>query len=98
MVSRGAGDPGRSASANVLVVDGNDHIRFGAVKLLWDPVRKARVRQGLVPLVQLNDIIPSQLEPLAITRQGTYYLCADDRMEAAGTDAIFRVSVNVILL
>jgi len=84
-------------NANVLVVDVNDYNKFIAVKPQWDPVQKVWDYSGLVPLVLLNSVASPQQATLTIKKQGAYYLCADDRVGAAGTDTIYQVPVKVTL-
>jgi hypothetical protein len=82
-------------NANVLVVDFNDNTKLIAVKPQWDPVQKTWDYPGIVPLVQLNSVTSPQQGTFTIKKQGAYYLCVDDRVEAAGVDTIYQVPVKV---
>jgi len=87
-----------TANVNVLFIDVGDKEKIQTVKPVWDEVKKTWVYEGLVPIVQFNDITTPQEKTITIKEQGKYYLCADDRKESGVNDAMLRVPVKLTRL
>ncbi|HUT39634.1 MAG TPA: hypothetical protein VMW77_10070 [Methanoregula sp.] len=87
-----------SVNVNVLFIDVSDKEKIQTVKPVWDAVAKIWVYEGLVPIVQFNDITTPQEKTITIKKQGKYYLCADDRKESGVNDAILQVPVKLTRL
>jgi hypothetical protein len=87
-----------TANVNVLFVDVGDKEKIQTVPPVWDAVKKTWVYEGLVPIVQFNDITTPQEKTITIKKQGKYYLCADDRKESGVNDAVLRVPVKLTRL
>jgi hypothetical protein len=87
-----------SGTVNVLFIDVGDKEKIQTVKPVWNAVAKTWVYEGLVPIVQFNDITTPQEKTFTIKQQGKYYLCADDRKESGINDAILRVPVKLTRL
>jgi len=86
---------GTTANVNVLFLDVTDKDRIQNVPPVWDAVKKTWTYEGLVPIIQFNDITTPQEKTITITKQGKYYLCADDRKESGINDAVLRVPVKM---
>lgn len=84
-----------SVNVNVLFIDIADKEKIQTVPPVWDAVKKTWVYEGLVPIVQFNDITTPQEKTVTIKKQGKYFLCADDRKESGINDAILRVPVKL---
>jgi hypothetical protein len=87
-----------TANVNVLFIDTADKEKIQIVRPVWDAVKKTWVYEGLVPIVQFNDITTPQEKTITIKEQGKYYLCADDRKESGVNDAMLRVPVKLTRL
>ena len=83
-----------NVNVNALVLDTEDKTKMGSVPPKWDDVKKAWVYDGLVPLLQFNDITTPQQKTITIKRQGQFYLCIDDRKETGGEDVTYKVPVT----
>ena len=81
-------------NVNAIVVDTEDKTKMGSVPPKWDDVKKSWVYDGLVPLLQFNDITTPQQKTITIKRQGQFYLCIDDRKESGGEDVTYKVPVT----
>ena len=91
-----ASSPGSGmGSVNVLFIDVTDRDRIQTSPPLWDAVKKTWIYEGLVPIVQFNDVITPKETTITINKQGKYFLCADDRKETVMNDAILRVPVKL---
>jgi hypothetical protein len=90
--SPGAG----TVNVNIIFLDTNDHIAIQAVQPKWDSVNKKWVYEGIVPLVQFNDVTAPVQKTFTIKDQGKYYLCVDDRKETGMNDAIYQVPVKLL--
>lgn len=91
-----ASSPGSgTANVNVLFIDVTDKDRIQNVPPVWDAVKKTWIYEGLVPIVQLNDISSPQEKTITIMKQGKFFLCADDRKESAISDTILSVPVKM---
>jgi len=84
-----------NANVNVLFIGIADKEKIQTVKPVWDAVKKSWVYEGLVPIVQFNDITTPQEKTITIKEQGKYFLCADDRKESGINDAMLRVPVKL---
>jgi len=82
-------------SVNVLFIDVSDRDRIQTSPPHWDAVKKIWIYEGLVPIVQFNDVTVPRETTITIKKQGKYYLCADDRKETVMNDAILRVPVKL---
>jgi hypothetical protein len=82
-------------SVNVLFIDVSDRDRIQNSPPVWDAVKKTWIYEGLVPIVQFNDVTVPRETTITIKKQGKYYLCADDRKETGMNDAILRVPVKL---
>jgi hypothetical protein len=82
-------------SVNVLFIDVSDKDRIQTSPPLWDAVKKIWIYEGLVPIVQFNDVVTPRETTITIKKQGKYFLCADDRKETVMNDAILRVPVKL---
>jgi hypothetical protein len=87
-----------TANVNVLFIDTADKEKIQTVKPVWNDVAKTWAYEGLVPIVQFNDITKPQEKTITIKQQGKYYLCADDRQESGVNDAMLRVPVKLTRL
>jgi hypothetical protein len=87
-----------TANVNVLFIDVTDKDRIQNIPPVWDAVKKAWVYEGLVPLIQFNDITTPQEKTITIKQQGKYFLCADDRKEGGLNDVVIRVPVKMTRL
>jgi hypothetical protein len=85
-------------SVNVLFIDVSDRDRIQTSPPVWDAVKKTWIYEGLVPIVQFNDVTVPRETTITIKKQGKYYLCADDRKESIVNDAILRVPVKLTRL
>jgi hypothetical protein len=91
-----ATSPGNGpGSVNVLFIDVSDRDRIQTSQPVWDAVKKAWIYEGLVPIVQFNDVTVPRETTITIKKQGKYYLCADDRKGTGMNDAILRVPVKL---
>lgn len=94
-----ATSPGNGpGSVNVLVIDVSDRDRIQTSTPSWDAVKKTWVYEGLVPIVQFNDVTVPRETTITIKKQGKYYLCADDRKGTGMNDVILRVPVKLTRL
>jgi len=90
-----ASSPGSGpVNVNVLLLDVNDNLKIRQIKPSWDTVKKSWVYDGLVPLVQFNDLTTAQQKTITIKNQGMYYLCVDDRKETGTGDTLYQVPVS----
>ena len=89
---------GTTANVNVLFLDVTDKDRIQNVPPVWDAVKKSWTYEGLVPIIQFNDITTPQEKTITIKQQGKYFLCADDRKETGLSDAMLRVPVKLTRL
>jgi hypothetical protein len=87
-----------TANVNVLFIGIADKEKIQTVKPVWNEVAKTWAYEGLVPIVQFNDITTPQEKTITIKEQGKYYLCADDRKESGVNDAMLRVPVKLTRL
>ena len=91
-----ATSPGNGpGSVNVLFIDVSDRDRIQTSQPVWDAVKKAWIYEGLVPIVQFNDVTVPRETTVTIKKQGKYYLCADDRKGTGTNDAMLRVPVKL---
>ena len=91
-----AASPGFSnVNVNVLFVDENDQLGVRNIRPAWDTVQKRWVYEGIVPLVQFNDITNPVEKTFTIKTQSKYYICADDRKETGSNDVMLRVPVKL---
>jgi hypothetical protein len=81
-------------NVNALVLDTEDKVKMGSVPPKFDDVKKTWVYEGLVPLLQFNDITTPQQKTITIKRQGQFYLCIDDRKESGGQDVTYQVPIK----
>lgn len=86
--------PGSNVNVNALFLDTGDKAKMLAVPPKYDNVNKVWVYDGLVPLLQFNDVATPQQKTVTIKRQGQFYLCIDDRKETGGGDASYNVPVK----
>jgi hypothetical protein len=94
-----ASSPGSGmANVNVLFIDITDKDRIQNIPPVWDAVKKTWAYEGLVPLIQFNDITTPQEKTITIKQQGKYFLCADDRKESGLNDVVLRVPVKMTRL
>jgi hypothetical protein len=82
-------------SVNVLFIDVSDRDRIQTSPPVWDAVKKSWIYEGLVPIVQFNDVTVPRETTITIKKQGKYYLCADDRKGSMINDAMLRVPVKL---
>ena len=82
-------------SVNVLFIDVSDRDRIQTSPPVWDEVKKSWIYEGLVPIIQFNDVTVPRETTMTIKKQGKYFLCADDRKETGMNDAILRVPVKL---
>jgi len=87
-----------SVNVNIIFLDTNDHIALQAVHPKWDSVNKIWVYEGIVPVVQFNDVTGPVQKSFTIKNQGKFYLCADDRKENGVSDVIYQVPVKLLKL
>lgn len=85
-------------NVNVLFVDENDQLGIRQIRPQWDVVRKVWVYEGIVPVVQFNDITNPVEKTFTIKSQSKYYICADDRKESGTNDITYRVPVKLTRL
>jgi hypothetical protein len=91
-----ATSPGNGpGNVNVLVIDVTDRDRIQTSTPVWDAVKKTWIYEGLVPIVQFNDVTVPRETTFTIKKQGKYYLCADDRKATGTNDVILRVPVKL---
>jgi hypothetical protein len=94
-----AATPGANTiNANVLFVDENDHLKIREIKPRRDTIQNRWVYDGIVPLVQFNDITVPVDKSFTIKTQSKYYICADDRQEPYKNDNTYRVPVKLTRL
>jgi hypothetical protein len=87
--------PNVPASVNILLLDIGDRERLQASLPVWNAITKTWDYEGIVPLLQINDVSTTQEKTVTIQKQGKYYLCADDRKESGLNEAIIRVPVKM---
>jgi hypothetical protein len=91
-----AASPGvGNVNVNVLFVDQNDGLGLRQIKPVWDGVQKKWVYEGIVPVVQFNDITVPVEKTFTIKTQSKYYICVDDRKESGASDVMLRVPVKL---
>lgn len=91
-----AASPGVSGvNVNVILVDENDSLGIREIKPVWDSVQKKWTYEGIVPLVQFNDITVPVEKTFTIKTQSKYYICVDDRKESGVNDVMLRVPVKL---
>jgi hypothetical protein len=84
-----------NVNVNVILVDENDSLGIREIKPQWDNVQKKWVYEGIVPLVQFNDITVPVEKTFTVKSQSKYYICVDDRKEAGANDVMLRVPVKL---
>jgi len=84
-----------NVNVNIVFVDENDSLVIRQTKPAWDAVQKKWVYEGIVPLVQFNDITVPVEKTFTVKTQSKYYICVDDRKEAGVNDAMLRVPVKL---
>jgi hypothetical protein len=84
------------ANVNVVFVDENDSLAFRQTKPAWESVKKVWVYEGIVPLVQFNDITVPVEKSFTIKTQSKYYICVDDRKETGVNDVMLQVPVKLL--
>jgi len=67
---------------------------FGRLEPRRDTIKNIWVYDGIVPLVQFNDITIPVEKTFTIKRQSKYYICADDRQESVINENTYRVRSN----
>ena len=87
--------PNNPVNVNLLLLDVGDREKIQNARPVWNAVSKTWDYEGLVPLVQFNDVSTTQEKTITIKNQGKYYLCADDRKESGVNDVIIRVPVKM---
>ena len=87
--------PSYPVNVNILLLDVGDLERIQVVEPEWNTITKTWDYEGIVPLVQINDVSTTVEKTVTIENQGKYYLCADDRKEPGVNDVIIRVPVRV---
>jgi hypothetical protein len=87
--------PNSQVNVNLLFLDVGDKERMPTSSPEWNTITKMWDYEGIVPLVQFNDVSTPQEKTVTIKNQGKYYLCADDRMDSGANDAILRVPVKM---
>jgi hypothetical protein len=88
--------PSFPVNVNILLLDVGDLERIQVVEPEWNTITKTWDYEGIVPLVQINDVSTTVEKTVTIENQGKYYLCADDRKEPGVNDVIIRVPVRVM--
>ncbi len=83
-----------TVNVNILFLDTNDNLALREVEPKWDSVNKIWKYEGIVPLVQFNDITGPVQKTFTIKTQSQYYLCVDDRKETGTNDVIYQVPVK----
>jgi len=81
-------------NVNALFIDTQDRTKLTSVPPKWDSVKKAWIYDGLVPLLQFNDITMPVQKTVTIKDQGQYYLCVDDRKESGSVDVTYKIPVK----
>ncbi len=87
--------PNVPASVNLLLLDIGDRERLPVSLPAWNAITKTWDYEGIVPLLQINDVSTTQEKTVTIKKQGKYFLCADDRKESGLNEAIIRVPVKM---
>jgi hypothetical protein len=87
--------PNSDVNVNLLFIDVGDKERMQTSPPEWNAVTKTWDYEGIVPLVQFNDVSTPQEKTVTIKNQGKYYLCADDRMDSGANPAILKVPVKM---
>jgi len=94
-----ASSPGSgTVNVNVLFIDIVDKEKIQNIPPVWDAIKKTWIYEGLVPIVQFNDVTIPQEKTITIKKQGKYFLCADDRKESGVNNDVFRVPVKLTRL
>ena len=88
--------PSFPVNINILLLDVGDLERIQVVEPEWNTITKTWDYEGIVPLLQINDVSTTVEKTVTIENQGKYYLCADDRKEPGVNDVIIRVPVRVM--
>ncbi len=89
-----AGPPNNQVNVNILFLDVTDNAKLLSVSPVWDEVNKVWTYAGIVPIVQWSDLAKTQTKTITIKNQGKYFLCADDRKEVGGSEAVYHVPVK----
>ena len=87
--------PSYPVNVNLLLLDVGDMEKIQIVEPEWNTITKTWDYEGLVPLLQINDVSTTVEKTVTIENQGKYYLCADDRKEPGVNDVIIRVPVRM---
>jgi len=87
--------PSYPVNVNLLLLDVGDMEKIQIVEPEWNTITKTWDYEGLVPLLQINDVSTTVEKTVTIENQGKYYLCADDRKEPGVNDVIIRVPVQM---
>jgi hypothetical protein len=87
--------PNSQVNVNLLLLDVVDKGKLQASRPEWNAIAKTWEYEGIVPLLQFNDVSITQEKTVTIKTQGKYFLCADDRKETGVNDAIIRVPVKM---
>ncbi len=87
--------PNIPASVNLLFIDVGDRERLQVSPPVWNAITKTWDYEGIVPLLQFNDVSATQEKTVTIPKQGKYYLCADDRTESGLNTNIIRLPVKM---
>ena len=87
--------PSYPVNVNLLLLDVGDMEKIQIVEPEWNTITKTWDYEGLVPLLQINDVSTTVEKTVTIENQGKYYLCADDRKEPGLNDVIIRVPVRM---
>jgi hypothetical protein len=77
-------------------VDENDQVGLRQIEPKWDVVKKSWVYEGIVPVIQLNDVTGPVAKTVTIKTQSKYYICVDDRKESGTSDTIYQVPVTLL--
>jgi|GEM_PF-679685 len=86
--------PANQVNVNILFLDVTDNAKLLSVSPVWNEVNKVWTDAEIVPIVQFNDLAKTQTKTITIKNQGKYFLCADDRKETGGSDAVYHVPVK----
>ncbi|GAB6284666.1 MAG: hypothetical protein STSR0009_08660 [Methanoregula sp.] len=69
---------------NVLLLQDNDYLIFKTILPRWDDIEKTFKYDGIVPVVQFNDVMSLRGKTFSVKTTGKYYICLDDRQSEAG--------------
>jgi hypothetical protein len=87
--------PNSQVNVNLLLLDVGDKEKLQAARPEWNAIAKTWEYEGIVPIVQFNDVSTTQEKTVTIKNQGKYFLCADDRKESGVNDVILRIPVKM---